>query len=170
MIAVMSGVGFILALFLCVVLHEFGHALMVRRYGIRTLHITLLPIGGVASMERMPDDPKQEITVALVGPAVNLFIALAVFNLFSAFPMDGGRVLRAALAMRMARCLVPAFDGVLFPWNGRMHYGTCFTRQRHDDVRHQSSNTAIASFVRGVKPNIRDEFQDGFEVEKACLC
>lgn len=135
--AVIDGISFILALFVCVVLHEFGHALTARRYGIRTQSITLLPIGGVAAMERMPDDPKQEIAVALAGPAVNLVIAsglwlwltasnmllspgaisltegsfierlmllnivLAVFNLVPAFPMDGGRVLRAALAMRM---------------------------------------------------------------------
>lgn len=135
--AVISGVSFILVLFACVVMHEYGHALTARRYGILTLHITLLPIGGVASMEKMPDDPKQEILVALAGPAVNLVIAfvlwlwlvlsntlmplaqfsftegsfaerimlinlvLAVFNLIPAFPMDGGRVLRAVLAMRM---------------------------------------------------------------------
>ena len=131
------GVVFILILFACVILHEFGHILMARRYGIETPDVTLLPIGGVASMERMPEKPAEEIAVALAGPAVNLAIALLliglfgqyidveklgsvqhapidllsqvaianvalfVFNLIPAFPMDGGRVLRAALASSM---------------------------------------------------------------------
>lgn len=135
--AVISGVGFILAIFACVVLHEFGHSLTARRYGIRTRNITLLPIGGVAALEKMPDDPRQEMNVAIAGPAVNFFIAfvlyvylnlrhvpisaeelsvtggsfvyrlmmvnvfIGAFNLLPAFPMDGGRILRAALAMRM---------------------------------------------------------------------
>ena len=135
--AVISGVGFVLALFFCVVLHEFGHSLTARRYGIQTRNITLLPIGGVALLEKMPHDPRQEINVAVAGPAVNFLIAtllyiyldfrdapitteelggaggsfvyrlmlvnvfIAGFNLLPAFPMDGGRILRAMLAMRM---------------------------------------------------------------------
>ena len=122
---VLAEIGFVLALFACVVLHEFGHVLSARRYGIRTESVTLYPIGGVARLERMPQRPSEELVIAVCGPLVNVAIAvplglfsllvesaflgrlalanalLVAFNLLPAFPMDGGRVLRAALAMRM---------------------------------------------------------------------
>jgi Zn-dependent protease/CBS domain-containing protein len=134
--AALDSTLFIVLLFACVVLHEFGHIIVARRYGISTPTVTLLPIGGVASMQRLPSDPGQELAVALAGPAVNLVVGLlliaalgslnpgdlaqidnpnlslmgrlaianiflAVFNLIPAFPMDGGRVLHALLAMRL---------------------------------------------------------------------
>jgi Zn-dependent protease len=123
-------------LFLCVLCHEFGHAIAARTFGVRTLDVTLYPIGGIARLERMPAVPRQELIIAAAGPFVNLLLAvgfflwslangnnpgfsisaqspvsvsllwlnlaLAVFNLLPVFPMDGGRVLRALLAMRMS--------------------------------------------------------------------
>lgn len=136
--AAWGGVVFILAVFACVVLHEFGHIAAARYFGIRTPDITLLPIGGVARLERMPEEPGQEFVIAVAGPLVNVVIAalifmvlqgpatieqmaviedphtgflarlagvnvfLVLFNMIPAFPMDGGRILRAALATRLS--------------------------------------------------------------------
>ena len=134
----LAGVGFVLAIFGCVVLHELGHALAARRYGVPTADITLLPIGGVARLQRIPEHPLEELVVAIAGPLVNVVIVgvlfalgvrwpgtlvgdqghpvaavgffpsllyvntfLVLFNLLPAFPMDGGRVLRALLAMKL---------------------------------------------------------------------
>jgi Zn-dependent protease len=126
------------AIFACIVVHELAHALMGRRYGCSTREILLLPIGGIAQMERIPERPAHELLVAIVGPLTNIGIALllglviglagwpfdpeqpsvvgaflvplfwsnvalAAFNLLPAFPMDGGRVLRSALAIRIDR-------------------------------------------------------------------
>lgn len=153
-------VALICGIFCCVVLHEYGHALTARKFGIGTADITLLPIGGVARLERIPENPRQELIVAVMGPAVNLLIVILllaifgvthfinweqmgehrgewlhkfmvwggflknilwanvfmiVFNLIPAFPMDGGRVLRALLAMKMDR--VKATD--IAAWTGK---------------------------------------------------
>jgi Zn-dependent protease len=135
----LAEVGFVVALFASIVAHELGHALVARRFGIATPDITLLPIGGVARLEHLPERPQGELAVAAAGPIVSalLFIGLALlgaatagrafsdpsapgmapvvsrlaaanlmlalFNLIPAYPMDGGRVLRALLALRLPR-------------------------------------------------------------------
>lgn len=81
-----AAVAFIAAVFGCVLLHEFGHILAARRYGVRTPEVVLLPIGGVARMERMPETPRQEIVVALAGPAVNLVIAAVLVVALGGLP------------------------------------------------------------------------------------
>ena len=128
---------FMVLLFLCVLLHEFGHIFTARAFGVPTPYVTLLPIGGVAQLERIPEEPWEEFLIAIAGPMVNVVIAaalivlfgadlqpsaaaavdnmkvplvdrlaavnlfLALFNMIPAFPMDGGRVLRALLASRL---------------------------------------------------------------------
>jgi len=135
--AAWSGLLFMVLLFLRVLAHEFGHILTARAFGVATPDVTLLPIGGVARLERIPEEPRQEFLIAIAGPAVNVVIAiclvalagasldaghlaavestkvsmidrlasvnlfLALFNMIPAFPMDGGRVLRALLSLKL---------------------------------------------------------------------
>ncbi|GIL00568.1 MAG: site-2 protease family protein [Xanthobacteraceae bacterium] len=135
--AAWNGLAFLILIFLCVLLHEFGHILTARQFGVATPDVTLLPIGGVARLERIPEKPSEEFLIAIAGPIVNVVIAglliglagakigtqhltaidsaqlsmidrlaavnlfIAAFNMIPAFPMDGGRVLRALLAIRL---------------------------------------------------------------------
>ncbi len=147
-----SGLLFVVLLFLCVLLHEFGHIFTARAFGVSTPDVILLPIGGVARLERIPEKPSQEFLVAIAGPAVNVVIAailiavsgahfdvakfasianarsgmidrladvnlfLAVFNLIPAFPMDGGRVLRALLASRFGYVRATEIAAAIGQW------------------------------------------------------
>lgn len=140
---------FFVCFFLCVLLHEFGHIRMARHFGVRTPDVILLPIGGVARLERIPEEPRQEFLIALAGPAVTLAIVIALagvvalsghamtlrdplaaeapfaarllvanllvlgFNLIPAFPLDGGRVLRALLARKLGLVRATRIAGVV---------------------------------------------------------
>lgn len=143
--SILFNVAFVLTVFLCVVLHELGHSLTAKYFGVSTKSITLLPIGGVSSLNKIPESPKEEILVTIAGPLVNVIIAvilyfvipvkelmkqnlgeslgtfsgftlsnflfylfivniaLVIFNMIPAFPMDGGRILRAFIASKTDR-------------------------------------------------------------------
>jgi Zn-dependent protease/CBS domain-containing protein len=147
-----SSLVFMVLLFACVVAHEFGHIFTARAFGVATPDVTLLPIGGVARLERIPEKPSEEFLVAIAGPLVNVAIAivliavapthlstahfaamespkvsmidrlaevnifLAVFNMIPAFPMDGGRVLRALLAIRLGHVRATEIAATIGQW------------------------------------------------------
>jgi stage IV sporulation protein FB len=150
--AAISSLAFMILLFACVVAHEFGHILTARAFGVKTPDVTLLPIGGVARLERIPEMPSQEFLIAIAGPLVNVAIAaalialtpthlstahlaamespkvsmidrlaevnlfLALFNMIPAFPMDGGRVLRALLAIRLGYVQATEIAATIGQW------------------------------------------------------
>jgi len=150
--AAWTSLVFVVLLFACVLLHEFGHIFTARAFGVRTPDVILLPIGGVSRLERIPEKPGQEFLVAIAGPAVNVVIALllvllaganlsvarlatlesasvsmvdrlavvnlflALFNLIPAFPMDGGRVLRALLAARLGYVRATEMAAAIGQW------------------------------------------------------
>jgi Zn-dependent protease len=158
--AAISSIVFAILLFACAVAHEFGHILTARAFGVKTPDVTLLPIGGIARLERILEMPSQEFLIAIAGPLVNVAIAavlialtpthlstahlaamespkvsmidrlaevnlfVAVFNMIPAFPMDGGRVLRALLAIRLG--YVRATEIALRSGNGP-HLGSAFS-------------------------------------------
>lgn len=123
LLGALEGVGFALLLFLCVLLHEFGHAFAARAYGIRTPDITLLPIGGVARLERMPDKPVEELVIAVAGPAVNVLISLLLLvflatkiRVMNLDEIDSGGVLESLLVMNV---MLVKFNAIpAFPMDG----------------------------------------------------
>jgi len=187
-------VGFTLTVFCCILLHELGHALAAKRYNIITDSITLLPIGGLAQLESIPEEPKQELLIALAGPAVNFVIALAllpfisihhvvnpehlsnltpsnfpfflamvniwlgVFNLLPAFPMDGGRVLRAIIsfftshskATQIATAIRQVF-GAIFFFAGFLYSPTLIVIGVFIFIsgQHESNVARITDFLHG---------------------
>src|SRR6516225_7643273 len=150
--AAWNGLVFMVLLFACVLAHEFGHILTARAFGVATPDVTLLPIGGVARLARIPEQPSQEFLIAIAGPLVNVVIAvvlmavtsthlsaahfaamespnvsmvdrlaevnlfLAIFNMIPAFPMDGGRVLRALLAIRLGHVRATEIAATIGQW------------------------------------------------------
>ncbi len=154
--------GFVIALFCCILLHEFGHSLTAKRFGVKTRDIILSPIGGLARLESIPNDPWKEFKIAINGPLVNLLIAIILvvfillfgypilpdinngvvsigssnflqmlmytnigvfmFNLIPAFPMDGGRILRSLLSLKLGRVSATKWASIL----GKL-LAICFT-------------------------------------------
>lgn len=185
-----EGVGWfgflIFTLFGCVLLHEFGHALSARRYGVKTKDIILSPFGGVARLNGLPEKPIHEFVVAIAGPMVNIAIAcvlggvgwmsstlhidlqetriifgepenfvslllalnvfLAVFNLVPAFPMDGGRIFRSLLSIKLGRLKATRIAS----WFGQVIAVVFFTLAYYSDTiltNHSDTSLLAGTFV-----------------------
>lgn len=153
---IFTNVLFVFSVFACIVLHELGHALTARGYGIGTRNITLYPIGGVAALERMPERPWREIAIALAGPAVNLVIAAALFIGIQAGDSlipgrDHGNVVRDFLDTLLAANLVLCVFNLIpaFPMDGgrvlRGFLATIFPR-----VRATAIAAGVGTVVAGI--------------------
>lgn len=148
-LAVLFGLGFALAVFACVLLHEFGHALVARRFGIETRRVTLLPIGGVAELERSPEDPRAEMWIAAAGPAVNFAIAAVLALVGLSFGIFAGTGLLSVVfsSLLWANLMLGLFNLVpAFPMDGGRLF-RAWAAGRYDRVRATQMATKLGRFL-----------------------
>jgi stage IV sporulation protein FB len=150
---------FVVLLFLCVLLHEFGHIFTARAFGVPTPYVTLLPIGGVAQLERIPEDPWEEFLIAIAGPAVNVIIAGALIVFAQANPRAGAAMgiddMQISMVDRLAALnlflalfnLIPAFP------DGRRPCATC-NACKPDWIRARDRTRSVDRPVYGLRARL----------------